>query len=203
MIRAAATAFLLFFSSAVALGSPSDRMAAPRTPAKPLFEDPTLAALQKEVARLADLIAAGPRLTPAQKDALTRSQASFRKTVAACGDAKPCLQRTLIERVFHLRQGYADARTKDSEGISLGPFIAACPGFDGLIAVTFVNSDPSFSFLAWRDKAVVLTQAAAASGARYAGPFGIGEAQFWNKGKDATLDLPGKPTLNCEMQEGG
>lgn len=199
MIRAAA-ASILFLVSGGALAGPADCAGAP---AGPVCGDPTLAALDKEVSRLAGLASAGPHLKPAQKRMLALSQSSFRKTIAACRDAKPCLQRTLVERVFHLRQGYADARTKDSEGISLGPFVLACPGLDALIAVTFVNSEPALGFLAWRDKAAVLTQAPAASGARYTGPFGTGEAQFWNKGKDATLDLPGRPTLNCEMQEGG
>ncbi len=198
MIRIAIAACVVF-SAIKASADPAD-CAAAAGPAKFICPDPTLSALDRETARLAALAAAGPR---ANRAMLSQSQASFRKTLAACKDSKPCLQRTLIERIFHLRQGYAGARSKDLEGVSLGPIIAACPGFEAPIAVTFVNSEPAFAFLAWRDKGVVLTQAVAASGARYTGGFGTGEAQFWNKGKDATLDLPGKPTLNCEMKEGG
>lgn len=202
MIRAALAALFLICPGA-ALASPPDCAKATRPPAKIICEDQTLAALDTEMSRLADLAGSGPHMTAARKSELARSQASFRKTLSICGDAKPCLQRTLVERIFHLRQVYADARTKDSEGISLGPSVAACPGFDALISVTFVNSDPALAFMVWRDKAVVLTQAVAASGARYTGAYGPGEAQFWNKGKDATVDLPGKPTLNCEIQQGG
>lgn len=202
MIRAALAALILICPGA-GLAGPVDCARATKPPAKTICEDPTLAALGKETARLADLAAAGPHMTAARKSELARSQASFRKTLPICGDAKPCLQRALVERIFHLRQVYADSRAKDAEGISLGPAVAACPGFDALISATFVNSDPALAFLVWRDKAVVLTQAVAASGARYTGAYGPGEAQFWSKGKDATVDLPGKPTLDCEIQQGG
>ncbi|WBK00131.1 MliC family protein [Methylocystis parvus] len=203
MMRAALALLSIFLAAGSVLADPADCARASKAPVKFICEDPTLAALDKEVARLADLAATGSHVTSAQKRMLALSQASFRKTIAACRDAKLCLQRTLVERVFHLRQGYADVRTKDSEGISLGPFAAACAGFDGPLAVTFIKSDPALGFLAWRDKAAVLTQAVAASGARYAGTFGTGELQFWNKGKEATLDMPGKPTLTCEMQGDG
>lgn len=202
MIRAAASGFL-FFLAAPALAAPAGCDASASPPMKLICEDPTLAALDKEASRLAQLAASGPHMTASRKAEFSRSQASFRKTLSICKDATPCLRRTLVERIFHLRQVYADARSKDSEGISLGPLVAACPGLEAFLSVTYVNSDPSFAFLVWRDKAIMLTQALAASGARYTGPFGSGEAQFWNTGKKATLDLPGKPQLNCEMQEGG
>jgi uncharacterized protein len=165
--------------------------------------DPALSALAGEATRLADLAAGGAHMTPARRKELKESGASFRKTLVACGDARPCLQRTLVARIHELRQAYADARSKDGEGTSRGPFVAVCPGLDALIGVTFVNGDPAFAFLAWRDKSVVLQQAVSASGARYTGAFGTGEAQFWNKGKEATLDLPGKLTLTCSLQEPG
>jgi hypothetical protein len=164
--------------------------------------DAALEGLEKEATRLAEAARAG-KLTAAQKLELFQSQASFRKTLAACRDAKPCLQRTLLERIHRLRQGYAEARSKDSEGTSLGPFTTVCPRLDSPVAVTFVNIEPSFAFLSWREHSVVLQQAVAASGARYTGAYGGGEAQFWNKGQQATLDLPGQPSLSCTMQDGG
>ncbi|MGJ0509229.1 MAG: MliC family protein [Methylocystis sp.] len=200
MFRCAAFAMLLLCPT-VAVAAPADCAASSRAPVKFICEDATLSALDRESARLADLAAAGAQA--AGKKDLLQSEASFRKTLAACRDAKPCLQRTLIDHIFHLRQGYSGARAKDAEGISLGPFVGDCPGLDALVSVTFVNSAPAFAFLAWRDKTAVLTQAVAASGARYTGPFGTGEAQFWNKGDQATLDLPGRPSLTCRIEQGG
>lgn len=202
MIRAAAVALVFLGSVEFCAATPMECAKTSKAPVKFICEDATLEGLDKEESRLADLAAAAP-MTAAQKKELSQSQASFRKTLAACRDAKPCLQRTLIERIFRLRQGYADVRSKDAEGTSLGPFIASCPGLDGLLDVTFVNVAPALAFLSWRDRSVVLQQALAASGARYTGAFGAGEAQFWNKGNEATLDLPGRPPLNCTMQETG
>lgn len=202
MTRAAAIALLSLISIGFAAATPMECAKTSRAPVKFICEDATLEGLDKEESRLADLATAAPLMAARKKD-LTESQASFRKTLSACKDAKPCLQRTLIERIYRLRQGYADVRSKDAEGTSLGPFIASCPGLDGLLDVTFVNVAPALAFLSWRDKSVVLQQALAASGARYTGAFGAGEAQFWNKGKEATLDLPGRPRLNCTIQDVG
>ena len=129
MIRPAAFAvllpfLLLAFVLAPAAAAPLDCAQSPKGPLKVICTDPTLATLGKEADRLADL-AAG-RAGNAKKE-LADSQASFRKTLAACGDAKPCLQRTLIDHIHHLRQGYADARSRDSEGISLGPLGGRLP----------------------------------------------------------------------------
>ncbi|KAF2992299.1 MliC family protein [Methylocystis sp. MJC1] len=203
MIRAAAVTLLSLMSAGFAAATPMECAKTSRVPVKFICEDATLEGLDKEETRLADLAASGMGMTAAQKKDLSQSQASFRKTLAACRDAKPCLQRTLIERIYRLRQAYADVRSKDAEGTSLGPFIASCPGLDGLLEVTFVNVAPALAFLSWRDRSAVLQQGLAASGARYTGAFGEGEAQFWNKGEQATLELPGRPPLNCKMQEVG
>lgn len=200
MIRPALLAFFAIFP-AVAPAGAGDCAKSAGGAARFICDDRTLAALGTEAARLADIAAASAPAS-GRKD-LAQSESSFRKTLAACRDARPCLQRTLVDHIFHLRQGYPGARSADPKGISLGPFVADCPGLDALVAVTFVNSDPAFAFLAWRDKTVLLTQAVAASGARYAGSFGTGEAQFWNKGGEAVLDLPGKPSLSCRIEQGG
>jgi uncharacterized protein len=176
---------------------------ATKAPATVLCADPLLSALEKEAARLAELAGAGTHMTAAGRRELVASNASFRKTLRACGDVKPCLQRALIEHIHGLRQGYPDARTKDGEGISQGPKVLACFGLDALIAITFVNGDPAFAFLAWRDKALVLTRTTSDPGAPYSGSFGTSRTQLSTKEKQATLDLPGKPTLTCDLQEGG
>ena len=170
---------------------------------KRLCGDPTFGALDKEVTHLAELARQDAHMTPARRKDLAASQASFLKTLRACGDARPCLARAYIAHIHGLRKDFAGARAKDAEGISHGPLVASCPGFDALIDVTFVDSEPAFAFLQWRDKSVVLTKAPAASGARYAGTFGTGDARFWNKGNEATVDLPGKQTLTCALKEAG
>ncbi|MEK4034097.1 hypothetical protein WOA01_14400 [Methylocystis sp. IM2] len=46
-------------------------------------------------------------------------------------------------------------------------------------------------------------QTAPKSGAPYAGAFGMGEARLSIQDKQATLGLPEKPPLDCDLQEGG
>ncbi|MEK8093529.1 hypothetical protein WOC76_13485 [Methylocystis sp. IM3] len=200
--RVAALAAPLLFPLATG-AAPLDCAKATNAPWTVICANPTLKELEKEASRLAGLAGAGAHATPASRRELARSQASVQKTLAACDGAEPCLRRTLIERVHGLRQGYADARSRDPEGISRGPRVLACPGFDALIAVTFVGSDPALVFLAWRDKGVVLMQTAPKSGAPYAGAFGMGEARLSIQDKQATLGLPEKPPLDCDLQEGG
>jgi uncharacterized protein len=196
MIRRAALVPLLLFPT-LAAAAPADCGAG----AALICRDATLSGLYKEDARLSRLVASGPQ--KAQRNTLAQSAATFRKALSGCQEDKGCLQRTIVDHIFTLRQGYAAARSKDAEGISLGPFVARCPGLGALVAVTFVNSNPAFAALVWRDSSILLTQAAAASGARYTGTFPTGEAQFWNKGNEATLDLPGKPSLTCHIEQGG
>ncbi len=202
MFRQAIVAAPLLLPLAIASAEPLDCARATKAPATALCADPVLSALEKEASRLAELAATGAHMTAERRKELAASDASFRKTLSACKEAKPCLQRTLIEHIHGLRQRYADARTKDDEGISQGPKVLACSGFDALIAITFVNSDPAFAFLAWRDKAMVLTRTTSDADAPYSGSLGTGRTQLSIKGKQAILDLPGKPTLTCDLQEG-
>ncbi len=203
MIRIAAALILSSVGLSPAAAEGLDCAKAAKASDKFICADPTLSALEKEGARLVELARSGAHMTPLRRKELSESQTSFRKTLSACKDAKPCRERTLVEHIHRLREGYFDARSKDGEGISLGPMVAVCPGLEALVGVTFVNSNPAFAFLAWRDKSLVLTSAPASSGARYMGTFGSGEAQFWDKGKEAAFDLPGKPSLSCQMQEPG
>ncbi len=196
--RAAALAAPLLFPLA-ATAAAFDCARATKAPASVICANPMLTGLEKEAARLAGVAAA--HMAPASRREFAQSQASYQKTLAACADAEPCLRRTFIEHIHRLRQAYADARTRDGEGISRGPQVVVCPGFDALIAVTFVDSDPAFAFLAWRDKALVLTRTD--SPERYVGAFATGEAQFEIRDKQTTLTLPGKPSLACRVEEGG
>ena len=164
---------------------------------KRLCGDPTFGALDKEVARLAELARQDAQMTPARRKDLAASQASFLKTLRACGDAQPCLVRAYVAHVHGLRQSFVGTRSKDAEGISRGPLVASCPGFDALIDVTFLDSEPAFAFLQWRDKSF---------GSSNQSPRRHRRALCWNfrnwrravleQGKEATINLPGKQTLN-------
>jgi hypothetical protein len=50
-----------------------------------------------------------------------------------------------------LRQGYADARGQDDTGISTGPLVLACEGFDSLIGFTLVGEQKELVLIEWRN----------------------------------------------------
>jgi uncharacterized protein len=202
MFRQIVVAAPLLLPLASASADPFDCTSATKAPETVICADPVLSALEKEAARLAKLAGADEHLTATRSRELSVSNTSSRKTLGACKGAKPCLQRALIEHIHGLRQGYANARTKDGEGISQGPKVLACPGFEALIAITLVHSDTALAFLAWRGKAMVLTRTTPDADAPYSGSLGTGRTQLSVKGTQAMLDLPGKPTLTCDLQQG-
>ena len=166
-------------------------------------KDATLARLDRETTRLYGLALDARSLPTTQKKSLIAEQRGWIKGRNDCwkaDDAHACTTTTYLQRIYDLRHGYAGARTQDDRGISRGPFNIRCPGVDAVIAGTFVQTDPGYAYLRWLDQQLVLQQAPAASGARYVVTLKDGEAQFWDKGPDARLVLPGKPEMNCRVE---
>lgn len=163
--------------------------------------DPTLAILAKETARLYDLAQNGAAATPRLKKELAPGQASFNKKLADCKDEKICLMEAYTVRIYGLRLHYPDARAKDDDGVSRGPFTAMCAGLEATARVTFVSAVLELAFLNWRDKSALLLGAPLeAGGTRYTGSIGAGAVELLNKGDNiATLAVPGKPTLDCTL----
>ncbi len=104
MFQQAIIAALLLLLLSNASGEPLDCTRAAKAPATLICADSVLSALEKEAARLTQLAVTGPHMTAAQRKDLVSTEASYRKTLSACKDAKPCLQRTLIEQIYGLRQ---------------------------------------------------------------------------------------------------
>jgi uncharacterized protein len=92
MIRIAAALCLFFAGAPLAVAQGLDcAKAAKGGSGRFICADPTLAALEKEAARLAGLARSGAHATPAARKELAESEASFHKTLLACKDARPCL----------------------------------------------------------------------------------------------------------------
>jgi len=83
--------------------------------------------------------------------------------------------------------------------MSLGPFNAACQGDNVSLTVVFVNSSPSYAYVAGRKENVVLKQALSGSGARYEAQYPKGQARLWNKGDTAQIALPGGKDMTCKL----
>ena len=163
-----------------------------------------LAKLDREVARLFLLARNGLRGNPRLPE-LIGTQRGWIRARDACSkqpDARVCVVESYANRIQELREGYADARTQDSEGISKGPMIVECVGFDSFISATFIQTDLPIVFLRWDDtNRLVLTLGPSGSGARYVGTDDSRrEVVFWDKGPEALLELPGKGQLMCQVK---
>ncbi len=148
--------------------------------------DANLAAMDREVARLAGLAAepAGQANYALQRDNCWKAD-----------ELRQCVMATAMLEIHRLRQGSEAARGGD--GLSVGPVAYSCRGIDGPVLATFVNSDAGAAALEWGGQAVAIDRATTASGVRFDGRWNGQSYAFWTKGKEATLTVPGKGDLQC------
>jgi uncharacterized protein len=173
---------------------------------KLVCDDGQLAAMDVELARLYELAQATPEMDAHDKEELTAGELAWidtRDDCAKAGDPRACVEAAYASRIAALRETYADTRTEDDKGISLGPFDVACPGMGATGTLIFVNADPSVAYLAWPGRTYILTQTMSGSGARYAAKLEDGEVVFWNKGNDASLQIPGHDDTTCSIAKPG
>jgi uncharacterized protein len=171
----------------------------PESTAAIVCRDEQLAALDRELARLYELAAAG--VLNARHDALVVAQRSWLKGRDDClnaDDKIDCIVFSYLDRIAQLRKGYAATRAQDDAGISRGPVPFACG--DGVpVSATFVATDLPLAHLARLQNDFALELQASGSGARYAGDY----IQFWVKGEQATFRLPAGNETNCSVDESG
>lgn len=156
--------------------------------------DANLAAMDREVARLA-VLAAEP--------AAAADYALQRDNCGKADELRQCVMAASALKIHTLRQGSEVARSKDAEGISIGPIRYRCKAGAAPFAATFINSDPGAVAIDVDGQAIALDHDIAASGARYEGRWDGRQWTFWTKGKEATLTVPGKGDLICVEQVAG
>lgn len=148
--------------------------------------DANLAAMDREVARLA-MLAAEPA-----------GQAQYAQQRDDCWKAdelQQCAMAAAMLEIHRLRKGSQAARR--DEGLSVGPIGFSCKGIAGPVLATFVNSDPGAVAIEWGGEVVAIDHVQTASGARYDGRWNGQSYAFWNKGEEATFTVPGKGDLQC------
>lgn len=160
-------------------------------------EDPDLAAIDRELARLYALAEAAE-----SGDGLAILRATQRGWIRgrddcwkAAGTLADCVRDTYALRIAELRQGYAAARAGD--GPSAGPYPYVCEGLDVPLSTTFVDAGTSLVVVEQGEIAVTLPLAPAASGARYAGQTYAGPMEFWADGDGALFTPAGGETYAC------
>jgi len=203
------TLVALVGSSSVDAAPPSFDCAKAEGAAQQLVcKDEGLASLDRELSRLYRLAVSGKHMTPARLDELKATQRGWIKGRDDCWkgkDLRQCVESNYMIRIHELRQGYADARSQDDKGISTGPLVLACQGFDSLIGFTLVGEQKELVLIEWRNQThlYVLTQERAASGAKYSADSVDGHVVLWNKGDEARLELPGQAPLQCKVEQPG
>ncbi|MEJ8847647.1 MliC family protein [Variovorax rhizosphaerae] len=190
---------LLAVSQALA-ASPSFSCAKPSGAAEEaICKDDTLAALDRENARVYSLARGMPGLDPWKRNQLIAMQRGWIKGRNDCWkseDAKACIRDSYVMRIAEVRGGYTGARAKG--GVSIGPVAVKCPGTAAMNA-TFVNVDPQLAYLGGGDISLVMTIDRSGSGAKYTGKSPQGEAMFWQKGPEAIVQLPGGKEMTCSV----
>ncbi len=166
--------------------------------ARLICADEGLAALDREAVRLLALARAGmdaPALLAseaAERDWLARRESCF-----LADDAHECVVAAHVLRIRDLRAQHPAARADDG-GISIGPLPLDC-GDGGPVAVTYVDGTPPHALLDWPDKALILSQTPAASGARYQAVTEAGLTVFRTKADAARLERPDAPPRDCTI----
>ncbi|GAA3851731.1 MliC family protein [[Pseudomonas] carboxydohydrogena] len=164
--------------------------------------NPTLAMLDRETTRVLtltreDASVSQPNILKDQDNWLKQRNECLSST-----DRERCLADSYVGRISALRADSPTARAAKA-GISLGPFNAECDNGNASLTVVFVNSKPSYAYVAGRKDAIVLKQALSGSGARYEAQYPKGQARLWNKGNAAQIALPGGRDMSCTMTPAG
>lgn len=156
-------------------------------------EDPRLAQLDRELARLFALAREGTAPVPSRRKELTAIQRGWVKGRDDCWKSdtlRRCVLDSYVSRIHELRQGYATARSRDAEGISSGPSALKCDGLDALVGMTRVEGDPPAIYLQWRNHGVTLERVAGSDRGEYLGRAFDGEYRYWSRGGERALQLP-------------
>jgi uncharacterized protein len=172
-----------------------------------LCQDEQLASLDRELDRLYRLARDGSYATANGRDELKATQSRWIERRDACGEGPAqrwCLRDLYVSRIAELRVYYADARSEDALGISRGPLVLACQGFDSLIGLTFVGQSQDLALIEWRNThAYVLGRERGGPGITYTGGSGDEYAALWVNGDDAQLLLADRPAMDCKIEPPG
>jgi uncharacterized protein len=169
--------------------------------ARMVCEQSQLATLDREVARLQEL--ATTSSTAEQTRSLQESQQVWLKGRDDCEnsrDVQQCITAAYAQRIHELRKDNPELR-RESAGISRGPMVMKCDGFESGVSLTFIAGDPDLAYFEWMESFVVLPQVASASGATYSGLFRGQPYSLWTKGNEARFQRPGSAEAKCTITE--
>lgn len=151
-----------------------------------LCGDAGLAAMDREVARLAGLAAepAGQADYESQRDNCWKAD-----------ELRHCVMSNAMLEIHRLRRGSDAARV--GQGPSAGPVAFSCPGIAGPVLATFVDGEAKAAALEWGGRQIAIEQTTAASGASYEGRWEGQQYGFRTEGEEASFTVAGKGDLRC------
>ncbi len=160
-----------------------------------ICDDPQLAAMDSEVARLTGLAMHAPGADIAAIRAAHTAWLGRLNGCSAKSVGGGCLATEYARRIADLR---ASGLAQDDKGVSLGPVRWTCPGGVTLTS-TFINTATALAWVSKGDETWLLSQTVSASGARYA----VDDYVFWTKGRQTMWTEPGKPAVPCHQVDQG
>lgn len=173
-----------------------------------ICKDNGLAELDIELSRLYDLALKGPHIAPDRASELKQSERDWVRDRRECWKAsvglETCVANAYAFRIHEIREGYADSRSDDASGISVGPVALRCDGMDALISAVFLNGERSLVSLKWLNLAMVLPRVPSGSGSKYETDIWEGGTSLlWLQGDKAVFSEPGGPELQCAVEDIG
>ncbi|QDY70025.1 MliC family protein [Qingshengfaniella alkalisoli] len=172
-----------------------------------ICDDPLLSALDHEMSRTYTLAVETPDMDPDRLNELQAMQRDWIKRRDACDgkaeDPRGCMISEYGMRMYDLRQRYANARSDDDAGITIGPLPLECGGLDQVPGVLFINGPESMATVHHDQTWATLVQERAASGVKYTGSAWNGDYLLWTKGDAAQLALPDADQVDCLIGEAG
>ena len=172
--------------------------------AQAVCEDPQLALLDREAARLLQLALTNGQATPDRSRSLREGQQLWLKGRDDCvhsRNTKQCLTAAYAQRIFELRREFPDVRGATASGISRGPLQMECEGWESGVSVAFIDADPDLVYFEWMENFVVLPRVNSESGAKYSGQFRGQPYSFWTKGSEALFQRPSSAETRCRLKE--
>ena len=173
-----------------------------------ICESDGLAELDLELNRIYRLALNGPNTSAERADELKQTERDWVRDRRECWKAsiglENCVANAYAFRIHEIREGYADARSDDAAGISLGPVALRCEGMDALISAVFLNGSQSLVSLTWLDSGIVLPRVPSGSGSKYeTDMWQGGTSLLWVQGNEAVFSEPGGEELACTIEEIG
>lgn len=148
--------------------------------------DSSLAAMDREVARLAGLSA---------EPAGQADYALERDNCWKADELRQCVMAAAMTEIHRLRQGLDMDR--DGAGPSAGPLDYNCRGITGLVRATFVNAQPGAVALEWGGQVIAIDEVTPAPGAEYGGRWNGQQYGFRSKDREAIFTVAGQGDLRC------